>query len=279
MAPKKDPAVSFEDIIKKARERRKHQQFTTEFFQRTRQKKSQPGAGVGGSGGGKAAFNPRSLENRISSASGNKHNRVHKARTAPQVNGNVTSAFVPKGPIPKGPRHDNKRQAMRNQQRAQMTPASSATAGTFSQPFQAQPQAPQPQASFSIRGAASGPCTVLGSNFAPGTTAADIQSAFEPEGGPMLSCVLVNTYPMVVAEMVFAERAGAEAIVAKFNNQKADGRILHIRISPNSIYGTAVPTAPMAMSSNLSYESTREWANRERRERERKSVMDGRLYY
>lgn len=120
---------------------------------------------------------------------------------------------------------------MRNQQRAQITPAASTTGAYTTVQLQPQPQtqALQPQANFSIRGTASGPCTVLGSNFAPGTTAADIQSAFEPEGGPMLHCVLVNTYPMVVAEMVFAERAGAEAVVAKFNNQKVSYDIARFR--------------------------------------------------
>lgn len=58
-----------------ARERRKHQQFTTEFFQRTRQKKNQSGSGVGS---GTATPKSRSLENRISSASGNKQNKIHK---------------------------------------------------------------------------------------------------------------------------------------------------------------------------------------------------------
>lgn len=45
----------------------------------------------------------------------------------------------------------------------------------------------------------------------------------------MLHCVLVNTYPMVVAEMIFAERAGAEAVVAKFNNQKVSYDIARFR--------------------------------------------------
>jgi hypothetical protein len=35
---------------------------------------------------------------------------------------------------------------------------------------------------ISIKGAGSGPFVVIGSNFAPGTTAADIQSALEPVG-------------------------------------------------------------------------------------------------
>ncbi|EER25715.1 hypothetical protein D8B26_004187 [Coccidioides posadasii str. Silveira] len=89
-----------------------------------------------------------------------------------------------------------------------------------------------PDPDLSIKGRATGPTIVLGSNFAPGTTAEDIQSAFEPVGGRMLRCRLIATYPAVMAEMMFADRRGADDVVTKFNNQKADGRILHIRIKP-----------------------------------------------
>lgn len=60
----------------------------------------------------------------------------------------------------------------------------------------------------------------MGSNFAQGTTAEDIQSAFEPVGGRMLRCRIIATYPAVMAEMMFADRRGAEDVVIKFNNQK-----------------------------------------------------------
>lgn len=61
---------------------------------------------------------------------------------------------------------------------------------------------------------------MIGSNFAPGTTAADIQSALEPVGGAIVSCRVVSTYPTVTAEMAFAERQGAESVVANFHNQR-----------------------------------------------------------
>lgn len=72
---------------------------------------------------------------------------------------------------------------------------------------------------ISIRGLA-GPCVVVGSNFAPGTTAADIESAMVPSGGEMQSCKIVAYSPILVAEMVFAERANAEHVIATFNNKK-----------------------------------------------------------
>lgn len=72
---------------------------------------------------------------------------------------------------------------------------------------------------INIRGLA-GPCVVLGSNFAPGTTAADIESAMIPSGGEMQSCKIVSYSPILVAEMVFTERANAENVIATFNNKK-----------------------------------------------------------
>lgn len=73
---------------------------------------------------------------------------------------------------------------------------------------------------ISIRGVASGPYLVIGSNFAPGTTAADIQSAMVPSGSEMQSCKVTSDYPTVTAEMVFAERATADSVIATFNNKK-----------------------------------------------------------
>lgn len=72
---------------------------------------------------------------------------------------------------------------------------------------------------YSIRGLA-GPYVVHGSNFAPGTTAADIESAMEPIGGELQSCRIVTSTPTVIAEMVFTDKAGAENVIATFNNQK-----------------------------------------------------------
>ena len=72
---------------------------------------------------------------------------------------------------------------------------------------------------ISIRGAA-GPYAVIGSNFAPGTTAADIQHALLPVAGEMLSCRLISSSPTVTAEMVYAEKTNAQIIIDTFNNKK-----------------------------------------------------------
>ena len=70
-----------------------------------------------------------------------------------------------------------------------------------------------------IRGLA-GPYVVMGSNFAPGTTSADIESAMTPVGGEMQSCRVLTSSPTVIAEMVFADKGGAENVITTFNNQK-----------------------------------------------------------
>jgi len=80
---------------------------------------------------------------------------------------------------------------------------------------------------ISIRGLA-GPFVVMAQNFAPGTTAADIESAVTPVGGLVTSCRLLKTTPIVIAEIIFESREGAERVIETFNNQTADGRLLHV---------------------------------------------------
>lgn len=71
---------------------------------------------------------------------------------------------------------------------------------------------------LSIRGLA-GPFAVMAQNFAPGTTAADVESAMTPVGGEILSCAVVKTSPMMLVEMVFASKEGGEAVIERFHNQ------------------------------------------------------------
>ena len=44
----------------------------------------------------------------------------------------------------------------------------------------------------------------------------------------MASCRIMTSNPTVMAEMVFPEKHIAENVIQTFNNQKADGRILHV---------------------------------------------------
>ncbi|KAF2724873.1 hypothetical protein K431DRAFT_291068 [Polychaeton citri CBS 116435] len=83
---------------------------------------------------------------------------------------------------------------------------------------------------LSIRGAAgsTGPFVVMASNFAEGTTAADISSVMANVGGETPKCRIMQKFPTVMAEMVFQDRRGAENVIETFNNQKADGRVLYV---------------------------------------------------
>ncbi|KAF4333836.1 hypothetical protein FBEOM_12325 [Fusarium beomiforme] len=80
---------------------------------------------------------------------------------------------------------------------------------------------------MTIRGLA-GPFTVMAQNFAPGTTAADIESAMTPVGGEILSCRIVKSKPFLLFEMAFASREGGERVIETFNDKTADGRIIKV---------------------------------------------------
>ena len=71
---------------------------------------------------------------------------------------------------------------------------------------------------MTIRGLA-GPFVVMAQNFAPGTTAADIESAMTPVGGIVTSCRVLKQHPIVIAEIVFESKEGADNVIATFNNQ------------------------------------------------------------
>ncbi|KAL2159593.1 hypothetical protein VTH06DRAFT_2162 [Thermothelomyces fergusii] len=107
--------------------------------------------------------------------------------------------------------------------------------------------AEKPTATFNrgitIRGLA-GPFVVMAQNFAPGTTAADIESAMTPVGGIITSCRIVKQHPIVIAEIVFESKEGAENVIATFNNQIADGRVL--RVYPKIGNNPSVPPAQSA---------------------------------
>lgn len=78
-------------------------------------------------------------------------------------------------------------------------------------------KATKPAGGMSIRGLA-GPYTVVAENFAPGTTAADIESAMTPIGGAILKCTMIASNP-VTAEIVFESKDGADNVIAQFHNQ------------------------------------------------------------
>ncbi|KAK2811699.1 hypothetical protein FQN50_002045 [Emmonsiellopsis sp. PD_5] len=246
--------VSFDEIIKAARLRRQKQALTDKFFGKER-RSSAPGS-ASGSGSGS---NP--LASRVSAVPGSLASRAGIGKRSASA---ATKKPATKPAASTRPTRQNR-----------MLTDILTSNGQAS----VRDQGP----GFSIKGSAPGPCVVIGSNFAPGTTAADIESALEPVGGPMVSCKIVSTHPSVVAEMIFEERSGAEAVVARFNNQKADGRILNIRIEPNAQIPPhlTAPKAPRHMQQQpppSPFDNSREQADRERREHRRADpqIQDGR---
>lgn len=84
---------------------------------------------------------------------------------------------------------------------------------------------------LSIRGAGS-LWTVVASNFARGTTAADIEAVFAPIGGQVYHCRLASAEPTVICEITFLDKQGAERVVSTFNNKKVRG-FVHLHGLPN----------------------------------------------
>lgn len=93
---------------------------------------------------------------------------------------------------------------------------------------------------------------VIAQNFAPDTTALDIESAIVPdrEAAGLVSCRLITSHPTVIAELVFTKRETAEEMIRKYNNQRADGKLLHVYLqnSPPNFGRSASNATPAAKS-------------------------------
>jgi hypothetical protein len=91
------------------------------------------------------------------------------------------------------------------------------------------------QGGINIRGMGEPPptYTVIAQNFAPGTTAADIEAVLAPEPveNGLIKCRLVASNPTVIAELVFSKRETADSIIQTFNNKKVRA-ILKFRMWP-----------------------------------------------
>ncbi|KAJ5194090.1 hypothetical protein N7491_001426 [Penicillium cf. griseofulvum] len=213
MATKKP--VSFDDIIQADRQKKKQEELANQLLGKNR-RSSAPGSG---SGAGKKAQNksqnakPGSLASRIGVAKRSASATVQpKNKPAPTTNNNRT-----RGKTGKKDRVNVDRVRTAVQTGNGLGNARSGNVAPSSRPAGGM--------NMTIKGA-SGPFIVVGRNFAPGTTAADIQSALEPITGPMISCQIVANQPSVVAEFAYAEKTAAELVVANFHNQRADGRLL-----------------------------------------------------
>ncbi|CAI7670387.1 unnamed protein product [Penicillium palitans] len=207
--------VSFDAIIQADRQKKKQEDLANQLLGKNR-RSSAPGSGAGA---GKKAQNkaqnakPGSLASRIGVAKRSASATVQPNKNKPAPTNNSRT----RGNAGK------KDRVNADQVRAAFQPENgqvNARSGNFAQSSRL-----SGGSNMTIKGA-SGPFIVVGRNFAPGTTAADIQSALEPITGPMISCQIVASQPSVVAEFAYAEKTAAELVVANFHNQRADGRLL-----------------------------------------------------
>ncbi|KAJ5635114.1 uncharacterized protein N7484_008427 [Penicillium longicatenatum] len=233
--------VSFDEIIQSDRQKKQREQLANSILgkNRTARRASAPSAGVQKS----QAAKPGSLASRIGVPK-------RSASTA-NLRGNK-----PKAPVTAAPAQAKKNKRQPNAERLLNALESGSGQATIR----------APRGGLSIKGA-SGPFVVVGSNFAPGTTAADIQSALEPTSGPMLSCRVISHNPTVTAEFAFENKWNAENVVANYHNQRADGRLLSMVLKP----------AGSANTNQHNYSDMRVQADRERQNRRAEpNLQDGR---
>ncbi|ELU42100.1 RNA recognition motif domain-containing protein [Rhizoctonia solani AG-1 IA] len=99
---------------------------------------------------------------------------------------------------------------------------------------EARPTATKSGSGLEIRGASTG-TTIEVRELVPGTTSADVKEIFQ-QHGEILSHKEVKPLPQghtpdsVTVRLKFATQKSAEAVVAAYNGQKADGRVLSVKI-------------------------------------------------
>ncbi|ROT42790.1 hypothetical protein SODALDRAFT_23873 [Sodiomyces alkalinus F11] len=223
-------ATDFEKIIQEGRERKKNQALAERIFSKDRRQsapaKTKPGTGpslASRVGVKKRTSMGPSKPIPAGNVNGDWTHDLH-----PTVNNNnnnngggrsLASRVGVQGTkkIPTGPRRTERRAEQRAARLGNALEREDAAQSSAPVP----PSAPASMG-LSIRGLA-GPFAVMAQNFAPGTTAADIESAMTPVGGEMLSCTIMKTSPIMVVEMLFASREGGEAVIATFNNKPMVG--------------------------------------------------------
>lgn len=203
---------SLDDMLRESREKRNAEVLAQQIFGRRSNTPAAPRAraSLGGS-----------LASRVGVAK--RPSSVPRSNTAPNVRNARPQQLA--RPTPQAPRHNDNRRNRPAPSQPSSDPVTE-VASNVNSGYVA--PAVNGAAGVSIRGAAGGPHVVIASNFALGTTAADIESVMLDVGGQMTECKLVASHPTVIAEMAFVEKSGAEAVINTFNNKKADGLTLHV---------------------------------------------------
>ncbi|KPI45193.1 uncharacterized protein AB675_2490 [Cyphellophora attinorum] len=201
-------AVDFNQMIQADRARRKNEQLAANIFGRNRSKQND---------GGKV--------NRSASNSPSLASRIGIAKRTPSTTSNSSQG----NPFRPALNRNSSSQAQQRDRANRISHALDASNTSTSQ------RPTSKSGGLSIKGKA-GPWTVVATNFAPGTTAADIEAsishtAVDDDGQQgLISCHITSTQPVVTAEFVLTERTIADRIISTYNNQLADGRYLKLQL-------------------------------------------------
>ncbi|KAG7128240.1 putative RNA-binding protein like [Verticillium longisporum] len=251
-------AVDFEKIVHEGRERQKNQALAQKIFSKDRRQsapsKIKPGTGPSLASRVGVKKQRASLGPAKASSAGNINGEwthdLHSSVNDPRNNSLASRISTPGSKnVAVGPKG----------KRAEKRAAKIVDALERTDLLQQKPSPASKGPGLSIRGLA-GPYAVMAQNFAPGTTAADIESAMTPVGGEMISCTVIKTQPIIIVEMVFSSKEGGEAVISTFNDQTADGRLIKVYPKPGGYKDPATqrsaaaphnaPSGPRAQRSN-----------------------------
>lgn len=211
-------STSFATFVKQQREKKKNEELAQEFLGRGRKANT---SGAGAAGKVRDTSEKPTLLSRISGGAG-VQKRSSSAKPAGSIEGkwqhDLHKLNNPNGPAARargpGPNRTTSASQVERNSRTYDKFASVLNRST-------NPPARNEAPGFNIRGVAKGgPYTVIASNFAPGTTAADIEAVMAPHAGETLGCRLLTAAPTVMVELSVVTKEGADNVIATFNNQK-----------------------------------------------------------
>ncbi|POS73452.1 hypothetical protein DHEL01_v208154 [Diaporthe helianthi] len=268
MAKEKQVATDFQKIITEGRERKQAQALAAKVFRRDRVSSAPPKfAGAGGSLTSRAGINKRAPVSPAGPKPGSLAARIHAPGTQPPsaTTGSGTGT-ANRAQRRVGARenallqaeHDSSLAAqvnMANTNRYNHSSLGGRKRGGVLQQVATRPLPLSPALNngITIRGLA-GPFVVMAQNLAPGTTAGDLESAMMPVGGLVSKCRIIKTHPIVIAEIEFQTKEGADRVIERFNNQLADGRVLHVYAKvggPPTSPARAAPRAPALQANGV----------------------------
>lgn len=209
---------SFASFVKEQRDRKKNEALAQEFLGRGRKANA---SGAGAVTKARQTSEKPTLLSRISGGAG-----VQKRSASAKPAGSIDSKWqhdLHKLNNPNGPAAKARGGANRTAPTSQLE-RNGRTYDKFASVLNRNANPParnNAAAGFNIKGVANGgPYTVIASNFAPGTTAADIEAVMSPHAGETLGCRLLSAAPTVMVELQVVTKEGADNVIATFNNQK-----------------------------------------------------------